>query len=118
MYGLPTGFDSEVFLDCVLESVTFASNAIHLDFGVDHSITALKHLRYRVGPSADLRDDVLPVADSSLPSFVGRTVERTEVRLPGDLTLYFDGGGMLSVEDDSAHYESYSLKTPAGEVFV
>lgn len=118
MYGLPAGFDSAVFIDCLLESVTFASNAIHLDFGADCSITALRHLRYRVGPSTDLRDDVLPVADSSLSALVGRTVERTEVRLPGDLTLYFEGGGMLSVDDDSAHYESYSLRTPAGEVFV
>lgn len=107
-----------VFTGRVLESVTFASNAIHLDFGSDCSITALNHLRYRVSLGAHNHDDVVPVTSSKLPSLVGLEVERTEVRLPGELALFFVGGGMLTVEDDSAHYESYSVRTVAGEVFV
>lgn len=118
MYGLPAGFHSDVFMHRVLESVSFASNAIHLGFGADHAVTVLKHMRYRVGPEDDFRDDVLPVVDSSLPALVGRSVERTEVRLPGDLILYLESGAMVVLEDDSMHYESYSLNTPDGEIFV
>lgn len=118
MYGLPANFDSAVFVDRILESVTFATNAIHLDFGDHTSVTALSHLTYSVGQDLDLCRDVVPVMDSSLMTLVGQRVVGAEVRLPGDLILRFDGGGMLTAEDDSAHYESYSLSTPTGEVFV
>jgi hypothetical protein len=118
MYGLPDDFDPATFVGCELETVTFASNAIHLALGVNHSVTATDYVRYRLGPGADLREDVLPVTDSSLPALIERSVERAEVRRPGALVLYFEGGGMILVEDADPHYESYSLKTPAGEIFV
>lgn len=118
MYGLPEDFDASTFVGCELETVTFASNTIHLVFGADHSVTITDHLRYRVEKGGDLRDDVLPVAESGLPALLGRSVERAEVRRPGDLLLHFKGGAMLSIEDHDEHYESYSLKTPTGEIFV
>ncbi|NMM17073.1 MAG: hypothetical protein HHJ14_08010 [Cellulomonas sp.] len=118
MYGLPEDFDPATFVGCEFETVTFASNAIHLTLGAEHSVTVTHHVRYRLEPGADLRDDVLPITGSSLPALIGRSVERAEVRRPGDLVLHFEGGGMLLVEDDDAHYESYSVRTPAGEIFV
>lgn len=118
MHGIPKEFDATIFVNRELESITFASNAIHLDLGAGHAITAQKHLRYRVHVGSDLRDDVLPVGASSLVALVGRRVERTEVRMPGDLILHFEDGGVIWFEDDSVHYESYSILTPHGEVFV
>ena len=91
---------------------------MHLALGADHSVAITHHVCYRLGLGTDLRDDVLPVRSSSLPALIGRSVERAEVRRLGDLVLHFEGGGMLLIEDDDAHYESYTVKTPAGEIFV
>ena len=109
MHGLPQDFDATAFTGRVLESVTFAGNAIHLNFGADCSITVLNHVRYQVTSGADSDEDVLPVSTSNLPSLVGLQVERTKSRLLA-LALYFDGGGSAGGEDDSSHYESYSLQ--------
>ena len=118
VYGLPEDFDPATFVGCEFETLTFASNAIFLVFGEEHSVTVAHHVRYRLAHGAELRDDVLPVTDSGLPALLGRSVERAEVRRPGDLLLHFEGGGMLLVEDHDEHYESYSVKTPTGEIFV
>ncbi len=118
MHGLPEDFDAGTFVGLELESVMFSPNTIHLAFAGHHSITVLGRLRYQLERVAHLRDDILPVADSGLPALLGRSVERAEVRRPGDLLLHFEGGGMLVVQDDDEHYESYSVKTPTGETFV
>jgi len=118
MYGLPEDFDSGTFVGFELETLTFSSNTIHLAFAGQHSITVLGHLRYQLEPGADFRDDILPVTASGLPALLGRSVERAEVRRPGDLLLHFEGGGTLVVQDDDEHYESYSVETPTGEIFV
>jgi hypothetical protein len=118
MYGLPDDFDPSAFVGCEFETLTFASNAILLAFGEDISVTIVHHLRYRLERETDIREDVLPVTESGLPALIGQSVERAEVRRPGDLLLHFYGGGLLLVQDHDEHYESYSVRTPAGEVFV
>jgi hypothetical protein len=118
MHGLPQGFDASRFDGRCLEAVSFAVNLIHFDFGPGHFITVIKHVRYQLDHGEDLREDVVPARCSELPSLVGRVVLRAEVRRPGDLVLHFEDGGQLIVEDDSEHFESYSLGTSDGEVFV
>lgn len=118
VYGLPEDFDASTFVGLELEAVTFTSNTIHIAFGGQHSVTTTGNLRYRLDRTADLRNDVLPAMESCLPALLGRSVVRVEVRRPGDLLLHLEGGGMLVVEDHDEHYESYTVKTPAGELFV
>jgi hypothetical protein len=118
VYGLPKDFDASFFVGGVLETVTFAINAIHLTFDTGTAVTVQKHVRYRVSSNEPLRDDVLPTLESGLMALVGRRVESTALRLPGDLILEFERGGTLLVEDDSEGYESYSMNTPDGEIFV
>jgi len=118
VHGLPKDFDASVFVGGSLETVTFAANAIHLAFDNGNSVTAQMHLRYRGSSEAAYRDDVLPVSSSSLMSLVGQRVVTATTHSRGDLTLEFDAGGTLQVQDDSEHYESYTLKTPDGEIFV
>ena len=118
MHGLPEDFDPSTFVGCEFETVTFASNAISLVFGVEHWVTVGYQVRYRVENAEAFREDVLPVAESGLPALLGRTVERAEVFRPGHLLFHFAGGGMLSIAEDDEPYESYTVKTPAGEIHV
>jgi hypothetical protein len=118
MRGLPEAFDAETFVGCELELVIFASNVIFLKLGEENSVTVLDRVRYRTSSGGGFRDDVIPVADSSLPALIGRVIERAEVRLSGNLVLHFAGGGMISIDDRDEHYESYALSTPEGETFV
>jgi hypothetical protein len=118
VHGLPKDFDASVLVGGTLETVTFASNAIHLAFDNGNSVTAQMHLRYRGSPESTYRDDVLPVSDSSLMSLVGQRVVTATAHSRGDLTLELDAGGTLQVQDDSEHYESYTIKTPDREIFV
>jgi hypothetical protein len=118
VYGLPKDFDASFFVGGVLETVTFAINAIQLTFDTGTAVTVQKHVRYRLSANEPLRDDVLPTSNSGLMALVGRRIESTALRLPGDLILEFERGGTLLVEDDSEGYESYSINTPDGEVFV
>jgi hypothetical protein len=118
MHGLPKDFDASVFVGATIETVTFTVNTIHLAFDTALAITAQRHLRYRISSAASLEDDEVPVTNSGLMAMVGRVVESAEIRGPGDLILGLEGGSLILVEDDSQHYESYTLTTPEGEVFV
>jgi hypothetical protein len=118
MHGLPVSFDAGTFVGCELELVTFASNAIFMKLGDEHSVTILDQVRYRISAGADLRNDVVPVVESGLPALLGRVIERAEMRPPGNIVFHFAGGGTVSIDDHDEHYESYTLTTPRGETVV
>ena len=75
-------------------------------------------VEYRPGLEAEVLRDVLPVAKSFLMCLVGNRVSAAKRTERGGLTLAFENGGFVSVDDDSPQYECFSIATPDGEIFV
>ena len=119
MHGLPVGFDPKVFVGREIDSVTFVENAIHISLGADAGITAQCSVGYQLGNGEQMQVDVVPpTAPSRLMGLVGRRVASASASSAGELVLSLTPEGLLRVADESDAYESYTLLTPSGEIYV
>jgi hypothetical protein len=118
MYGLTVAFNAAMFIGLEIESITYAENAIHLALSDGFAITSKTGIRYRGTGLGEPREDRLPVAESSLMGTVGAGVAAAARTASGGLVLTLRSGAFIEIEDDSDQYESYSITTPDGEIFI
>lgn len=118
MHGLPATFDATVFVGSTLDSVTFAVNVIHLAFDSGLSISVNARVCYRAEVAQVTLVDELPVRESRLMLLIGKAVSGAACDTNGFLTLELEDGGLIQVTDELSNFESYSITTPDGEIFV
>jgi hypothetical protein len=58
------------------------------------------------------------VRESSLTRILWSQVVGAVRTASGGLALTFNGGAVVEIEDDSIQYESYSIRTPDGEIYI
>ncbi|MEZ5378281.1 MAG: hypothetical protein R2733_17390 [Acidimicrobiales bacterium] len=109
------GRDWSQLVGGVLESVTFVSNAIDLDFG-QWGVTCMNGLTLKIDGRVE-NLVVLPTSANSLPSLIGAAVESIAVT-PKVLRLNLSDSAWIELVDDSVSYESYLFRTLDGEVVV
>jgi hypothetical protein len=118
MYGLTVAFDAAMFLGLEVESITYGENAIHVSLDRGFAVTSMTSIRYRYSGLDDIREDRLPVSESGLMRIVGTAVTGAVRTASGGLALTFVNGAVVEFEDDSDQYESFSITTPDGEIFI
>jgi hypothetical protein len=118
MYGLPNDFDPGLFVGRQLETITYAVNVIVLAFASHLTVSVSGSLPYRAAAGAHTEVDRPPVSGTRLVSLIGRSVVGFDLKSPRQLILEFDGGGSLTLLDDSDTYESYLISTGEGEIVV
>lgn len=118
MYGLTTRIDLSMFTGREVEQISFSANTINIHLVGDIGITSETEVQYSIGEGAIPRVDGFPVRESGLMSFVGETIARAARTESGGLRLDFRGGGALWIEDDSTMFESFSIDTPDGHIYI
>jgi hypothetical protein len=118
MYGPTVTFDAAMFIGLEIDSITYAENAMHLSLSNGFAITSMTGIRYRGTELGKPREDRLPVSESSLMGSVGTAVAAAARTASGGLVLTLRNGAVIEFEDDSDQYESYSITTPDGEIFI
>ena len=118
MYGLPSDFDSSVFVGHRLESVTFAENVIVLDFSDAISVSISGTVLYQESPAASPQRERPAASRTSLISAVGRTVEAVELKSPRELILRLERSFSVTLLDDSDAYECYLISVGDQEIVV
>jgi uncharacterized protein DUF6188 len=118
MNGLPTNFDSTIFLGKELIQISFSANTAHFSFSDDVRITILSTLIYRLTKSDPDRSESIPVTSSAVMGLLGQVVSSAVATSDGTLLLTFTNGGSLKCIDDSEEYESYHLQLGSREVIV
>jgi hypothetical protein len=118
MYGLPRDFDPQIFVGRELETITYAVNVIVLAFAERLTVSVSGSLPYRTGPGVNPAVDRPPVPHTELVGLVGRTVVGTQLRSSRELVLDLEGGGFVTLLDDSETYECYLINTGDREIVV
>lgn len=117
MNGIPSDFDSSVFVGLQLISVTFAENLVSLAFDHAVMVTVLGSVSYRDAKTGEQRTDRPPVSRTSLVSLVGRHVLACTAKSQRELVLELDGGEIV-LRDDSQRYESFIIRIDNEEIVV
>lgn len=118
MYGLPSDFDPQIFVGRELETITYGVNVIVLVFDDRLTVSISGSLSYSVADGADIAVDRVPVSHTSLVRLAGRRVEKFDLRSPQELVLRFEGGGHVTLLDDSELYECYLINNGDDEIVV
>lgn len=110
MYGLRKDINLRFFEGRTLLQVCFGLHDLILNFDGDVSVTVTSSVGcVTSGGSIQRCDDFRQVAPT-LVALLNQSVRSAEGDEAGTLTIRFDGGGMLSIYDDSEEYESYTIK--------
>ncbi len=118
MYGLPSDFDSRVFVGKVLNRICFSENTIALTFDTAVQITVMGSFIHREKKCSSVNRQLIPVSRSSLMDLTGKRVRLAEARQDGTLTLYFDNDHSLILLDDSNKFEAYIIRIDEKEIVV
>lgn len=115
MYQFKKQIDWQGFLGRILESVTFTSTTVGLEFSHDLSVTVLNRALLRLGGGVE--EPLEPKIPSSISALVGQTVVRV-ARTDRQLLLSFEEGAQVVLVDDSDNYESVVVSLAGREYFV
>jgi hypothetical protein len=118
MYGLPSDFDSSVFVGRRLESVTFAENVIVLAFSEALTVSISGTVLYKESVDSPEKRERPLTTHSSLIGAVGRAVEATDFKSPRELILQLQKGFVVTLLDDSDAYECYLISLADREIVV
>jgi hypothetical protein len=117
MYGLPHDINLAFFNQKLLLQVCIGACELILNFdGV--SVTVTSSVGFADTGGAFRRYDGFPEAASALVTLLNQHITSAEGENAGTLTLRFDGGGILSIYDDSKAYESYTIRNGAQLIVV
>jgi hypothetical protein len=106
MYGLPSDFDCNRFVERVLGMVCLTANQICLHF--DTNLTITVEGSYAVQAGTHVRASA-PQFIPALADLVEKRVVAARAEAGTTLVLTFDEGSEISCYDD-AHYESYKIQ--------
>lgn len=118
MHGFPSDFDPNVFVGLRLSSVTYAENVIGLEFDPDALISVLGSVTYGASDKEDPVTDSPPVDRTELVKLLGRSVTAGSLQSKRELRLQLDGGGFITLLDDSEQYESFVIRISGTEIYV
>jgi hypothetical protein len=119
MYGVPANLDLSRFKNSTLVELGVGQfqMAFIFDPSVDILVQGLWQLHDSTGilidegagdKSASERDPI------RLHAIIGKEVTSSSVNAPASFSLYFDSGHVLTVFDNSSHYESFSI----GDLYI
>lgn len=110
MYGLDRNVDLSFFNGKTLLQACFGVHELILNFDDGLSITVTSSLGIcDKHDTLQICDDFRQAASSILAQ-LNRKVLSNKGEQNGTLTLFFEGGGIISLYDDSDKYESYVIK--------
>ena len=118
MYKLPKDIDLSFLKEKELLSVSIAFNSLVLNFDDSIRMTINSKCTYKMGAETSIIEDY-PKEASLICKLLGKKIVNVNGDETGTLVLFFDGGEVFSVYDDSEHYESYFIKgSPNGDIIV
>ena len=110
MYGLPKGLSLKFLCGKTLVQVCVGAHDMILNFDDDVSVTVTSHISC-AGPDGAARQyHDFARAMPDLKVFLNQTIAKAEGNEDGTLLLAFDAVGTLAIYDDSAEYESYTIR--------
>ena len=118
MYGLPKDFDPIVFEGRSLDAVTFGTNVIVLTFAGPLTVSVAGTLLFQASATDSPRREAPPVTEAHLVQAVGRTVLTADATSSRELQLQMSSGAVITLLDDSPHYESFSISLGDTEIVV
>jgi hypothetical protein len=118
MYGLERGVNLAFFTGKILLQICIGCHDLILNFDGDVSVTVTSGLACVEPDRAMQRYDDFCEAAPKVLEFLNQAVLFVEGDEAGTLTLKFDGGGTLSIYDDSKEYESYTIKNGSQLIVV
>lgn len=109
MYGLPTDFDSGIFVGRTLELVCFAAYQFNLHFGQNLMIQV--NGEYSLQMDAGSEPEIIepPEFHPGLTKLLEQTVSNASSTRDGMLTLQFSSGAVFTCYDRTPGYESYYI---------
>ncbi len=110
MYGLPKDLSLEFLFGQTLLQVCIGAHDLILNFDNDVSMTVTSRIGCAGADATEHEYDDFKKAASDLMVFLNQTIAKAEGREDGTLRLAFDTGETLTIYDDSAEYESYTIR--------
>jgi len=110
MNGLPSGIDLSFFHKKTLLQVCIGANDLILNFDEFVKITITSHIGWTESWGTHDTYESFRNSASVIVNLLGKKITSVTGDDKGTLSLTFDGGGCLSVYDDSKQYESYVIK--------
>jgi len=110
MYGLPKGLSLEFLCGQTLLQVCVGAHDLILNFHDDVSVTVTSRIACAGPDGARHEYDDFRQAAPELMVFLNETIAKAEGSEDGTLRLAFDTGGTITIYDDSAEYESYTIR--------
>lgn len=109
MYGLPKDINLAFFCGKTLLQACFGAHdfIMNLDGGI--SLTVTSSIGCIISEGEIRKFEEFRHAAPMLLALVGRVILSAKGDEAGTLTLRFDGGGIISIYDDSKEYESYII---------
>jgi hypothetical protein len=117
MYGLPKDINLEFFNGKTLLQACFGAHDLILNFDGDVSLTVTSSVGCMTSDGSIQQYDDFRQAAPVVVALLNQTILFAEGDKAGALSLKFDGGGMLTIYDDSKEYESYTIKN-GGQMIV
>jgi hypothetical protein len=110
MYGLPDDLDLSFFVGTTLIQLGMGEHqiafALHPDVGL--SVESTMRLTNPEGETVTIDEDYRVTAGVLLP-LISHDVQRATRTASGALRLEWSNGAALEIDDDSEHYESYTI---------
>jgi hypothetical protein len=106
---LPKDFKPGVFVGRTLESVVFYAYVIFFAFDGEIGINLESDLTYKLADEQTRHVETIPISNSSVMRFVGKSVSAAGSSKDGTLTLTFEDGSSLGFRDSRENLESCSI---------
>ena len=110
MYRLPPDVDLSFFHGKTLLQICIGANEVIFNFDGCISVTVMSQLECHFADGAREVYEDFRAAAALIVKFIGTDVKTARGNQLGTLTLEFEGGGSLSIFDDSDQFESYTIK--------
>ena len=118
MYGLPPDTELGFLKGKTLLQACFGANDLILNFTENIAISIFSSVGVGLDGSNFDKHSEFDVVSRDLLQFLNKAVAEVHWTLEGTATLIFEGGGAVQIYDDSAGYESYTIKSPSGLLVV
>ena len=110
MYGLPKGFDGQIFVGCALEMLCINTTQIYLHFSDQLSICVQASYSLQSNRDSQVRIVEVPMVEPDLFKLLEQLVIAASAREDGTLVLEFGNDFVFKCYDPTDLYEAYEIR--------
>lgn len=118
MYGLPTDFDSRIFVGRTLQVVSVFVNQINFRFDQNVSVRLESVYSLQVAPGSETEIIDVPEFHPGLTKLLEKMVKNASAARDGTLALQFSNGAVLTFYDRTPAYEAYEISVGDRHIIV